>query len=371
MDARQTGLENIMKLALTPDIGPMKFRALIERFGSPEAVLNASKKDLASVNRIGQKTAQGILEAAGSDAARREIEKAAALGVEIIPCSDPRFPAPLLEISDPPILLYVKGNAAALSKIQIAIVGSRRNTFYGRSQGERIAAELGRLGLVVTSGLARGIDSAAHRGALKGGGQTVGVLGCGIDVVYPPENAELFEQVAASGAIVSELPFGTSPDTGNFPRRNRIISGVSAGVLVVEAGTKSGALITAKYAAEQGRPVFAMPGPVTSAVSRGTHQLLREGAALVEDALDIVREITPELMREKASSDGSSEYHEPEGLDADQSACYEFLGPEPRHMDFFAAKTGLPVDRVQCAMVKLLLKKLAKQLPGSLFVRSI
>jgi DNA processing protein len=361
-------LEHILRLSLTPFVGSKKYRELINAFGSPKAVFNASQKELLDVEGVGVKTARAISRAASSDGPAREIKRAGELCVDIIGCTDERFPEQLLDIPDAPIVLYVKGDARALTRPAIAVVGCRRNTFYGRTQAERIAAELARYALVVTSGLARGIDTAAHRGALTGGGQTVAVLGCGVDVVYPPENKELIEEVASHGAVVSEFPFNTTPEPKNFPRRNRIISGLSAGVFVVEAGQRSGALITASYALDQGKPVFAMPGPVSSAQSRGTHRLLRDGAVLVEEALDIIREVAPTLVREQTAREEAAPI--PENLGDDERAVFDLLTAEPRHIDFFVAKTGLDVSRVQGLMLRLQMKKLAQQLAGNQYVRS-
>lgn len=361
--------ENVLRLLLTPDVGATRRRALLERFGDPENVFRATRAELLSVDGVGRKTADSILTMARSEKPREEIERAREEGVEIITSLDDTYPRSLREIHDPPPVLYVKGDVDALSKPAVAVVGSRRNTFYGQSQAERISAELGRFGLVVSSGLARGIDSAAHRGALKGGGETVGVLGCGVDVVYPPENGELYEKVAAHGAVVSEFPLGTPPEGGNFPRRNRVICGLAMGVFVVEAAERSGTLITVNHAVEQGKGVFALPGPVNSITSRGTHKLIKEGAVLVEEAADIIREIAPELMREKASRPEGAE--SPTDLDDDEKALYELLSEEPRHMEYFLAKTDFAPGKIHEVMLRLQMKNLTVMLPGSLFARKL
>ena len=280
-------------LRAVEEIGCVGFRTLLQAFSTPEGVFSASIQTLRVVPGIGPKTAHNIKSFSDWDKAEKEIEQADRLGVDIITCEDAAYPRRLLNIYDYPPLLYVKGSLHP-EEICVAVVGSRLASMYGKYTTEKICRELALRGVTVVSGLARGIDSAAHRGALAGKGRTVAVLGCGLDMIYPPENENLARDVAANGAIVTEFPFATPPNAPNFPSRNRIISGISLGVVVVEAGEKSGSLITARIAAEQGRSVFAVPGEIGAAGSRGTHRLIKQGAILFESIEDVLDEILPQ-----------------------------------------------------------------------------
>jgi len=284
---------DLLRLTLTPGVGPVRARALLARFGSVEAIAAASARELDEVRGIGEVTARQVREglAAADDAADRELELAHSLGVSLIALGDENYPPLLAELPDAPILLYVRGRLSpARDTYSVAIVGSRRCTAYGTEQAARFAMMLSQSGLVIVSGGARGIDTAAHQGALRVNGATVAVLGCGLAHSYPPENDELFRRIVdAGGAIVSELPLSTSPAPENFPARNRIISGMSLGVLVIEAPHGSGSLITAKHAMEaQGRDVMALPGRVDSKASEGSHELIRCGATLVTNPGDVL-----------------------------------------------------------------------------------
>ncbi|MCC6951699.1 MAG: DNA-protecting protein DprA [Phycisphaerales bacterium] len=287
-------LFHLLRLTFTQGLGPVLISRLLQRTGSAEAALALSPSQLRTIDGIGPSKAASIAMsmAATADAARAELELAQGLGVRIITLGDPRYPPLLAEIPSPPPLIYVKGTIdhAGLDRFPAAIVGSRDCTHYGLEQARRFAGGLASAGVTIVSGGARGIDSAAHLGALNSGGRTIAVLGCGLATIYPPENRELFERVVASGALVSELPLTTAPAPENFPARNRIISGLSLGVLVVEAGLKSGALITAQVATEDhGREVLAVPGRVDSPASRGTLDLLRSGgAAMAIDPADVI-----------------------------------------------------------------------------------
>ncbi|MDT8334860.1 MAG: DNA-processing protein DprA, partial [Desulfurivibrionaceae bacterium] len=281
-------LEEWLTLYLTPGLGSGGCRHLVDHFGSPAAVLQASPQDLQKVpGRIGKKGCAAIGRRETRLAAKKELHRAAAAGIEIICRDSDDFPAWLLNIPDPPLLLYVKGRTAALNSPGIGIVGSRAASSYGLKMAADLARQLARQGLTVISGLALGIDAAAHRGALAADGKTVAVLGCGLDIIYPAQNRELFAAIPAHGAIVSEYPLGTKPDSFRFPARNRIISGLGLGVVVVEAAQRSGSLITAGHALDQGREVFAVPGRADSVKSTGTHRLLQAGAKLVLGINDI------------------------------------------------------------------------------------
>ncbi|MFZ5590347.1 MAG: DNA-processing protein DprA [Bacillota bacterium] len=273
----------------------------------------------------------------------------------------PLFPDLLRNISDPPLGLFFSGDASLLGQPAVAVVGSRRATAYGLYMAEKLGRELARVGITVVSGLARGIDTAAHQGALAGGGKTIAVLGCGLDVVYPRENQKLYAAIAERGVLVSEFPPGTPPQPWHFPVRNRIISGLCRAVVVVEAGEKSGAMITAYLALEQGREVMAVPGQATSKMSRGPHRLLRQGARLVEDAGDILEELG--LTRLFAGGeDGHGVTLEPA-----EEALLALISWEPVPLDILAIKSGLPVSRVLTILSFLELKGLVRQLPGQRF----
>ncbi|MCC6155310.1 MAG: DNA-protecting protein DprA [Candidatus Hydrogenedentes bacterium] len=276
-------------LALVPGVGTAMFIRLLARFRTPDAVLNASRKSLEEV--VGPKLAERIAQysdvadVAGQEAAMAKYE------ASLITLEDPSYPLRLAEIYDPPLLLFIRGRMLEAEQPCVAIVGTRRATPYGIRMAEKFGRELAARGVTVVSGMANGIDTAAHRGALEAGGNTIAVLGCGVDVVYPQQNADLMKEIIARGSVVSQFPMGTSPSPGHFPYRNRIISGMSLGTLVIEAPLSSGALITARQAAEQGREVFAIPGQIGVTNSQGPHLLIREGAKLVESVEDILVEL--------------------------------------------------------------------------------
>ena len=279
--------------------------------------------------------------------------------------ADAGYPALLRAIPDPPRALYVRGGAGSLEEPAVAIVGSRHASLYGLECAERLACELALRGVTVVSGLARGIDAAAHRGALQGGGRTVAVLGSGLDQLDPPEHGPLAEEIVKTGWLVSEHPMGTRPLPHNFPRRNRLISGLSLGVVVVEAAARSGALITADCALEQGREVFAVPGPVTSVTSHGTHRLLKQGARLVTSVEDILEELRliPLSAREAEPMAAAAK---PAGAEVRVLAC---VAAAPRTIDAIALESGFPMPELSALLVQLELKRLVRQLPGKRFVR--
>ncbi len=274
-----------------PGVGIVLGQRLLQRFGGPAAVFKASFQDLVAVKGITPAMAQAIVGFRDWDKLEERLARLTAQGAEMVTQDDPRFPAGLKQIPYPPPLLYIKGTLAPADNLAVAIVGTRGASYYGLKAARRLAGALAVRGVTVVSGLARGIDTAAHQGALEMSGRTLAVLGCGLDVVYPPENLKLYQEIPEHGALVSEFPLGTPPEARNFPIRNRIISGLALGVVVIEAGVKSGTAITVRYALDQGREVFAVPGPIDSPTSTGPHRLIQEGAKLVQDVDDILAEL--------------------------------------------------------------------------------
>ncbi len=399
-------LRHWLQLALTEGIGPILSRRVIESAGGVEAACTADAKVLRVVDGIGtakaEKIRQALREAAGEVDA--ELSRAASLGVTLLCPDDDVYPVLLRSIPDPPVVLYVKGAFEPRDLNSLAIVGSRRCTYYGREQAERFAALLAGAGVTVISGGARGVDSAAHRGALaQPQGRTIAVLGSGVDTPYPPENAGLFEQIARRGAVVSEFPLGTPPNKENFPRRNRIVSGMSRGVMVVEADIRSGALITARQAVEDhGRPVFAMPGRVDNPQSAGPHKLIREGAVLtacLEDILlgldplpqdavepslfaslaemisDPIDAPDPDGPESAAGVDGeqvtarAAERLDLAGLSERQAAILSEMGRDASAVDALIQRTALPAAVVLQELTFLSLKGRVKRVDGQTYVR--
>jgi len=368
-DAASDELHDTLLLALIPGVGPRTRRQLLERFGSPRAVLDAAPSDLRSVHGVGPKLVERIARAQDEIDAAAEIALCRKHGVAILAESHPGYPRMLHEIHDPPGVLFVKGGIERQDVLAIAIVGTRHATRYGLKQAERLAASLARAGLTVVSGLARGVDAAAHRGALSAGGRTLAVLGSGVLNVYPPEHAQLAAEVVEHGALLSESPPRAAPMAGVFPQRNRIISGLALGAIIVEAGDRSGALITARLAMEQGREVFAVPGPVDSRASRGCHRLIRDGAKLVETADDVLEELGP-LVEAAPRDDGQIVRHPAElMLNELEQQVLSALDSEPRSIDEVVAETGLPVHRVLATLSVLEIRRLVRRLSGTTVAR--
>ena len=350
-------------LSMAPGIGCVLFKRLVEVFGSPEAVLKASSKELERIEGVGPKVITALRRYDWKSTAEKELRSLEKIGGRILTWQDDEYPARLKEIYDPPPVLYLLGKVAPQDRRAVAVVGSRYPTTYGKIAAEKIAFGLGKLGITVVSGLARGVDSCAHQGALAAGGRTVGVLGCGIDLIYPPENRDLFQKVADRGAVVSEFPLKTPPDSDHFPIRNRLISGISLGVVVVEATLRSGSLITARFALEQGREVYALPGNVDSARSEGTNRLIKQGAKLVMTAEDIVEEILPHL-REAPPPEPPKPVLSPE-----EDKLLSVLEREALHIDAIALRIGWPIARVSAVLLTLELAGHVKQLPGMRFLK--
>jgi DNA processing protein len=366
----ETELLDLLCLTMVPGVGPATFQALMERFGSATRALSATEGRLREVSGVGPKLATAITRARRDFNPEAERELCRQKGVEIVGRGAPGYPEPLERIPDPPPLLYCKGTLTPGDELAIAIVGSRKCTPYGLRTAERLAQSLARVGLTVVSGLARGIDASAHRGALKAGGRTIGVLANGLAEIYPPEHDELADQVADSGAVVSEMPMRQRPLADLFPRRNRIISGLCLGVVVVEATPRSGSLVTARHALEQNREVFAVPGPVDSLPSRGCHQLIRDGARLVETVDDILEELGP-LVREVKPSDDGVPVRKPSelALSDQERTILGHLDDVPKGVDEIIGRTRQTASQVMATLSVLEMRRLIRRMPGNAFVR--
>jgi DNA processing protein len=362
-------LRDYLCLTLVSGIGPSHFQSLVERFGNPSAVLDASMSRLRSVPGIGATLAERIRKARQDCDVDGELASCHRLGVRLLTIDSSDFPAPLRTIESAPTLLYVRGSLEPRDALAIAIVGSRHCTHYGLRTAERLAGSLARIGFTIVSGLARGVDAAAHRGALAARGRTIAVLASGVGNIYPPEHAELAQRVIASGAVVSEMPTSFNPISGLFPQRNRIISGLSVGVIVVEAALRSGALITARHAREQNREVFAVPGPVDSLASRGCHALLRDGAALVETADDVLDALGP-LMNEIPAGEGTTVRHPLElALNDRERTLLNLIGDDAVSADELVVRSRLGTPQVVSALSVLEMRRLIQRLPGNIYAR--
>jgi DNA processing protein len=366
----ESELIDLLRLTMVPGVGPQTCRALLDHFGTASHVLGASRTKLLGVEGVGPKLADRIAAAVSDKSAEAELELCRKEGVRIIPRGDAEYPPSLENIPDPPSLLYVKGTLEPRDQLAISLVGSRHCTPYGARMAERLASGLARTGFTVVSGLARGIDAAAHRGALKAGGRTIGVLANGLGSIYPPEHEELAHAVCASGALISEMPMEQNPLAGLFNQRNRVISGLSLGVVIVEATPRSGSLATARHAVDQNREVFAVPGPADSLASRGCHRLIRDGAALVETVDDIMEGLGPLAGEVRAAPDEPPVRHPAElGLSDLERSLLGQLGDRPVGVDDLIASTGMTASQVMATLSVLEIKRLARRLAGHQFVR--
>ncbi len=350
-------------LKSVPGIGNFLFKRLIGKFGSPQAVFEADHRELTDIEGISPRIAVLISEYTPPDSVRREIEAIQEKNCRIVLLTDSEYPELLREISDPPPFLYVRGNLSNCTK-NIAVVGSRSPTRYGIFTAKRLCEELASLDMTVVSGLARGIDTAAHIGALSGKGKTVAVLGSGLERIYPSENTKLFQKIIENGAVISEFPLNAGPDPFHFPIRNRIISGMSLGTVVVEAAQKSGSLITARFAVEQNREVFAVPGSVHSFKSAGTHSLIRQGAKLVETARDITDELFPTIKTISYRKEISRALPD---LSDDEKTVLNALCSYPIHIDDLVRKLDMEPGKISGILLELELKDIVQQSPGKLF----
>ncbi len=367
----------MLRLCLCEGLGTLAAHRLLAHFGSAQASLSASENDLAPVPELPPRALRALKRPVAEDSVEAELRLVAEAGVRLVPVSSPEYPSPLrfLDEAAPP-LLWMLGSWQASDRLAMALVGARRCTHYGRSQAQRFAGGLAAMGFTIVSGLARGIDTASHRAAVRAGGRTIGVAACGLGTLRSGAETDLADAVAQNGAVISELPMTTPARPGNFPPRNRLISGLAPGVLVVEAAARSGSLITARYAGEQGRTVFALPGPVDSPASRGTHALIRDGAILVQDPREIVEALGP-LSEPLVLTQGSCEPNESHvvddprvlALNQRERQIYDLLAASPIEIDRIIDETALPASIVSSVLLTLEIRGLARQLPGQRYAR--
>lgn len=358
-----------LALVLTSGVGPITLASLLDRFESPEAVLKASPNELAEVQGIGVALARRIRSTDGIELAEKVINQCEHASIDILLPHDRRFPRLLRELPDPPSVLYVRGQLKPADGLSVAIVGTRGASHYGRTQAERFGRMLARAGLTIVSGLARGIDAAAHRGAIDGGGRTIAVLSSGVHEIYPPAHQELAEEIIEHGALISEMPPFTRPKKGMFPQRNRLISGLSLGTLVVEAAERSGALITARHAGEQGREVFAIPGLVTSPAARGCHALIRDGAYLTQDPEDVLDQLGPLVEGVRIDEETTVRHPAQLQLNEQEAQVLNAIPLEPADINDVVTRSGLPVSRVLSTLSVLEMRRLIRRISGQIVQR--
>jgi len=370
-------IRDLLILSHIPGIGSNRLRALVNHFGDPHEVGRASAHQLIRVEGIERKTALAVvsfLRGPAAGAAERfandQISRIDKLGGRIVSFWDPDYPSNLKRIYDPPPFLFVRGEFREADGSSIAIVGTRNPTPYGTGLGERFASDLARLGLTVVSGLARGIDTTAHAAVLRSHGRTIAVIGSGVDVIYPAENKPLAERIVEQGAVVSEYEMGAKPDAVNFPRRNRIISGMTLGTLVVETGLEGGAMITATIALDQNREVFAIPSAITERRVSGTNRLIKEGKALLtESVADILGELGPRikaLLKDRAAASPEP----PQDLTLFERRLFDVMDENPAHIDLLAGRAGLSASETLVHLLSLEFKGIVRQLPGKMFLRN-
>jgi DNA processing protein len=352
-------------------IGPIRVRQLLECFGDAPSILRASRQQLLAVHGIGEEAADAIVNWEKSVDLAAEMKRVQEFGCDLVTQNDPEYPELLRQIYDPPIILYAKGKLLPKDKNSVAMVGSRQTTHYGIEVARKLGYQLAYLGVTVVSGGARGIDTAAHQGALTAKGRTIAVLGTGINLIFPAENAELYERIGANGAVITQFPFNRPADRQTFPIRNRIVAGMTLGTVVVEANLTSGALITANFATEYGRQVFAVPGRIDSPRSKGCHELIKKGAKLCEGPEDILSEfeyLFPASNRPPAPNEtGVLPALE---LTENEQKVYAIFDHEELSIDEVIRKSGLPASAVSVALLGLEMKRLVKQLPGKLFIKN-
>ena len=382
-----TELDALLILNAVPGITPLCLKKLLDHFGSAAKILTLKEpvlRELVQQRFFISKVLENIRDFPKDSYLKKEYNLVRQKQIRLMTYQDREYPRRLKEIADPPVVLYVKGDVQALNAPGVAMVGSRRASVYGLSMAEKFAIGLSEVGLTIISGMARGIDAASHRGALKAKGITLAVLGCGLNHLYPKENEQLAGEMCRSGALISEFAMDTPPLSRNFPRRNRLVSGLALGVIVVEAAHKSGALITSDFALEQGREVFAIPGKVDQPTAQGVNRLIKEGAKMVTCIEDVLEELEIPLksfLREKnvaaggssgleATPQGAQILAEEEGLTAEEKQVYQGLTPGPVHIDALVEHSGLSIPSLTAVLFRLEFKHLIKQLPGKMFVRT-
>ncbi|MFQ6015003.1 MAG: DNA-processing protein DprA [Anaerolineae bacterium] len=346
---------------LVPGIGPMKVRALLDHFGDLEEAWRAEADELRRVG-LDRRARQSLLQVRSEVSLEEELDRIRNEGAKLLTWDDPAYPSHLRNIYSSPPLLYIKGELLPQDEWAVAVVGTRRATVYGKEATRQLVGDLVRNGVTIVSGLARGIDSKAHQAALEGGGRTIAVLGCGIDIIYPQQNLKLAQAIIENGALVTEYPLGTPPEGSNFPPRNRIISGLSLGTLVVEAGVGSGALISADFALEQGREVFAVPGNMFNRGSKGTNRLIQQGAKLVLSVEDILEELNLTMVTQQM------EVREIVPENEMESRLLEYLSAEPVHVDELGQQSGLPIATVSSTLAMMELKGMVRQVGGMNYI---
>jgi DNA processing protein len=367
MDAK----EAFVALNMIPQVGPVRVRQLLEQFGDAPSILKASRDALMRVRGVGTDVAESIATWESTVDLGGELQRVKDYGCTIVTQLDEVYPESLRQIYDPPIVLYVKGELTTKEKNSVALVGSRQTTHYGIETARKLAYQLAYVGVTVVSGGARGIDTAAHQGALSAKGRTIAVLGTGINIVFPTENAELFERIAANGAVMTQFPFNRPADKQSFPIRNRIVAGMTLGTVVVEANLSSGALITANMATDYGRQVFAVPGRIDSPRSKGCHDLIKKGAKLCEGAEDILSEFEYLFPASNRPATLTEDGQLPAlTLSENEQKVYDVLGNEELVMDDVIRRSGLPASTVSVLLLGLEMKRLIRQLPGKVFVRN-
>ena len=358
-----------LRLSLVDGVGPRIRQSLLERFGSAQQVFEAPQNELLEIDGVGPKIAAAILAARHGRQAETELARCRELGIDLVARENESYPAALARICDPPGVLFCRGKLESRDELAVAMVGSRRCTVYGRQQAEKLAGALARAGLTIVSGLARGIDAAAHRGALEAGGRTLAVLGTGLASIYPPEHADLAAQVAQHGAVVSEVALDTAPLPGLFPQRNRIVSGLSLAVVVIEASRSSGAMHTVRHALEQGREVFAVPGRIDSLASEGCHDMIRDGATLVRHADDILEGLGPLAAPIRSSGTQTVQTARELLLDDQEQRILNLVTLDPIHVDQVLSQAGIEPSRALATLTVLEMRRLVRRLPGGQFFR--
>ena len=364
MSSKNFPIEDILRLYNAPNVGPATFISFVEEFGSPAEVFRRSAGELCAIKRINTDRASAILSSDSSEFISSQLALIERTGCKMVSYWDDEYPQRLKAIFDPPPFYFIRGELIDEDDYALAVVGTRGVTSYGKLMTEKLVTELAREGLTIVSGLASGVDSIAHKAALAIGGRSIGVLGSGLDRIYPQENTGLAKSLSEKGALISEFPMGTAPDRGNFPQRNRIISGLSLGTLVIEGDVKSGALITAYYAVDQNREVFALPGNATSKMSRGPHRLIRTGAKLVTSAEDILSELDSIVERGRKPKQTKLVFD----FSPDEQTIMEVLDSEPLYIDEIAERCSIATSQALGTLLGLELRSLVRQLPGKMFI---